>query len=380
MRILRIVPLPPDYIGGLPLYCKNLSLNLAKRKGIKCDILAPDLLNKQKKVEYLSESIKIIYKKKIIFPKKHFLYPVANIFNFLKNNYKDYDIIHAHGYYFSTTTQCALLRKICTFPFILHIHGGIQTPYNPVSNMSENLQLLIKQKIFDRVVGRFHIESSDKLISVSKPDLFTIVQKYQVNKENCYYIPNAVDISKFKRIKNIERKYITLMATRLSYVKGVDIFIKIIKDLYKNNKNLKFLIIGSGSLRNLVLEAQKKLPITYYPSYPYEKIQEVYNMSKLILITSRTEGVPNIIYESFACETPVISSNVGGISNVISPNINGILFDINNYKTIVRSILNLISDENKLKEYGRNGQKLIEEEYSWEKITEKVYSIYKTML
>lgn len=32
MEIPRIVPLPLDFIGGLPLYCKNLSLNHAKRK------------------------------------------------------------------------------------------------------------------------------------------------------------------------------------------------------------------------------------------------------------------------------------------------------------------------------------------------------------
>jgi len=45
---------------------------------------------------------------------------------------------------------------------------------------------------------------------------------------------------------------------------------------------------------------------------------DIYNHSKVILITSRFEGVPTILLESLACETPVIASNVGGISEILS--------------------------------------------------------------
>ncbi len=63
MKILRVVPFPPDYIGGLPFYCKNISINLARRKNVYCDILTSDLLNKKKKIEYLGPKVKVIYKK-----------------------------------------------------------------------------------------------------------------------------------------------------------------------------------------------------------------------------------------------------------------------------------------------------------------------------
>ena len=63
MKILRITPFPPDYIGGLPLYCKNISLNLAKLKDVETDILTPDLLNKNMKFEYINQSIRVIYKR-----------------------------------------------------------------------------------------------------------------------------------------------------------------------------------------------------------------------------------------------------------------------------------------------------------------------------
>ena len=75
----------------------------------------------------------------------------------------------------------------------------------------------------------------------------------------------------------MERKYITLLATRLSYVKGIDLYIKIIQELYKQNKNLKFLVIGEGHLENLIFNTQKKNPIEFLSHAPYEKIQNIYN-------------------------------------------------------------------------------------------------------
>ncbi len=306
--------------------------------------------------------------------------PLSYILSFLKKNYNKYDLIHAHGYYFFTTLQCALFKKMRDFPFVLHIHGGIQTPYNPVSNLSENLQLLFKDKLFDKVIGGIPILNADRIISVADKDLKIINKNYGLNPNLSCHIPNGVDLGRFQRNENIQRRFITLVATRLSYIKGVDIFLKIIKELFKKNKNLEFLIIGDGPLKHMVFDAMKTLPIKYIPQYSYEKIQNIYNKSKLLLITSRSEGVPNILYESLACETHVISSNVGGISNVIADGENGYTYEIKNIKKIIPNILELIEDEEKLQEFGRNGRKLIEREYSWDVVTNKVFNIYKEMI
>ncbi|MFX1453628.1 MAG: glycosyltransferase family 4 protein [Promethearchaeota archaeon] len=378
MKVLRVVSFPPDYIGGLPLYCKNISLNLSKRKNVFCDILTSDILNTRKNIHYLDSNTRVIYKKCFYFlDNKN---PLVNFIPFIKKNYKKYDLIHAHGYYFFSTLQCAFLKKLLKFPFILHLHGGIQTSYTSTASSFQNFQLIFKESVFDRYIGKISLQSADKLISVAKKDLEIVRKLYNIDRQSSFYIPNGVDTTKFKKNNKIERKYITLIATRLTYIKGVDIYIKIIRELYKHNKNLKFLIIGDGPLKNLVLQAKQDLPIKFYPFYSYKNIQDIYNKSKLLLITSRTEGVPNTIYESFACETPVIASNVGGISGVIKPDENGYLFNINNYTKVVDLILNLLDDESKIKKFGRNGRLLIEKEFSWEIITNKIYEVYKKFL
>ena len=63
MKILRVVPLPPEFIGGIPFYYKNLSFNLFEKKNVECDILTPDLYNTNKDIDYIHNGIRVIYKK-----------------------------------------------------------------------------------------------------------------------------------------------------------------------------------------------------------------------------------------------------------------------------------------------------------------------------
>jgi len=377
MKVLQVNPYPPDHLGGSEIFSKNLSINLKKKRNIDSEILTSDVFKRKIKNDLIEESVKVHYKRCY-----HNLWgknPLVNMYSFIKKNYQKYDLIHAHSYIFFTSAQCALLRKIRKFPFVLHVHGGVQTPLFLSSNLIEYFQLLFKRSIFDKIIGKLVIKNSDSIISVSKKDLDFIRQNYDLSNKVYYHIPNAVDIEKFKRIDTINRKFITFIG-RLSYIKGIDIFLKVIKELYKEDNTLKFLIIGNGPLKNLVEKAKKELPITYKEYFPYEKIEKVYNMSKLIMLTSRFEGVPTTILESLACETPVITSNVGGVSEIIKAKENGFLFKIDKIFQETDNMLKLISNENTLNNFGKNGRNLIKKKFSWEKVTVDIEKVYRNML
>ncbi|MEJ2251811.1 MAG: glycosyltransferase family 4 protein [Candidatus Lokiarchaeota archaeon] len=305
--------------------------------------------------------------------------PLVNITPFLKKYYKNYDLIHAHSYIFFTSFQIALLRKLRKFPFILHLHGGIKTPSSMSYNFQEYTQLTLKNLIFDKTIGKFTIKNADTIISVSKRDIKLIKKLYDVPDEKCYYVPNGVNIEKFQRRNHTVRQYITFIG-RLTYIKGFDIFLDVIKNIHQKDKNIKFLVIGDGPLEAELHQLQKKLPITYYPNYPYLNMEQIYNMSKVLMITSRFEGLPTIILESLACETPVITSNVGGISELIESSHNGFFVNFKNTDNSVDKILDVIHDDEKLKKMGIHGREIIKKNYSWEKITNKILEIYESVV
>jgi len=377
MKVLQINPYPPEHLGGSEIFCKNLAINLKKYKKIQSEILTSDIFKERIKIRFIEESIKVYYQKFYFnFWGKN---PVVNIHPFIKKIYQKYDILHAHSYIFFSSLQSAYLRKVRKFPLVLHIHGGVQTPLDVSSSISEYFQLIWKGFFFDKIFGKFTIENSDAIISVSKRDLDLLNYKYDLSDIAKYHIPNAVDITKFKKDANSIPEYITFIG-RLSYIKGFDIFIKLIQELYNRNKELKFLIIGKGPLYHLLTKIDSTIPIIYYESFPYDDIQKIYNLSKLLVLTSRFEGIPTSILESLACETPVIAPNVGGISEILNPRVNGLLYDLNQYEKIIDTILNLLSDKEKCNKFGREGRKDIERNFSWQKVTNDIEKVYLELL
>lgn len=378
MKILHINPYPPDHLGGSELFARNLAINLAEKNDISCDILTSDIFHKGIDSEILKNSVNVFYK-----PCYFNLWgknPVVNIIDFLLKNKKKYDIIHAHSYIFFTSHQCALIKKFKDFRFILNIHGGVDTPYFKNMSFLEKIQLFIKNYFFDRILGKFTIKQANAIISVSQKDLELIRNRFKLPKSKMtHFVPNGIDINKYRINKSKQKKFITFIG-RLSYIKGIDIFINIIEDLYQKDKNLKFLIVGDGPLRYLVESAKKKLPIKHFTYYPYTRISDIYNISKILLLTSRFEGLPTIVLESLACKTPVIASNVGGVSEVIFNDLNGYLFNIRAKEKVYETILNLVHDENHLQKLGENGRKLIKQNYSWNIVSNKIEKIYRDLI
>ncbi|TXT62375.1 MAG: Alpha-D-kanosaminyltransferase [Promethearchaeota archaeon] len=378
MKILHVNPYPPDHLGGSELFARNLAINLAQKENISCDILTSDIFQKKIKIETLESSVRVFYK-----PCYYNLWgknPVVHILKFLWKIHKKYDIIHAHSYIFFTSHQCALLKKLSDFPFVLHIHGGVDTPHFKNMSIREKTQLMLKNYVFDGMLGRFTIKQADGIISVSQKDLEILARKFNLSdRKTLYSVPNGIDIKKYKRNPKQERKYITFIG-RLSYIKGIDIFLEMSNALYERDKNLRFLIVGDGALRSLVENAKKRLPIKHLENVSYSKIQKIYNVSKVLLLSSRFEGLPTTILESLSCQTPVIASNVGGVSEVLQEGKNGYLFNIGTKERIYEKILDLLHDEEKLNLLGKNGRKLIEKDYSWRTIATEIKKIYRDIL
>ncbi|MHA1724740.1 MAG: glycosyltransferase family 4 protein [Promethearchaeota archaeon] len=370
-------PYPPEHFGGSELFCKNLAYNLSKYHEVESDILTSDYFRNNLKKISLNKHVNVIYKR--FYFNMWNKNPVVNIYPYLKKNYQKYDIIHAHSYIFFTSFQCALLRCLRKFSFLLHLHGGIQTqqPYIH-SNLSELLQLIMKENLFDKSLGKFTIQHADGIISVSERDLKVIQNQYSLSHKNYYHVPNGVDTETFKPEEGIEKKYITFIG-RLTYIKGFDIFIKLMKKFHELNNSVEFLVIGDGSLKKLIDQVKNSISLTYFPQYPYNLMKNVYNLSKVLILTSRFEGLPTTILESLSCGTPVITTDVGGVSEIIQDGINGKLLPNQLNSLNIENIMDLIDDEKKLKHLGQKGRQLILEQYSWKKITSQILKIYEKL-
>ncbi|MGQ4876307.1 MAG: glycosyltransferase family 4 protein [Promethearchaeia archaeon] len=384
MKILIISTSPPEYLGGLAHFTKNLIKKLAENN-INIDFLCSSLDKKNSSHKKLYKNVRIIRKKCYLFPNNDNLlklkYPIFNVLSYLLKYGKNYDLIHVHSYIYFSTIQTFIYKLLFNrkIPIILHLHGGIQTSEFQSTSKTEKILLLIKRYFFDLIIGKILINKANAIISVSKEDLLKIntVFKSKRKKFN-YYLPNAIDTSLFKKNENIKRKFIGFIG-RLTKIKGIDYFLEIIEKYHKIDKSQEYLIIGEGPYLPLVEKAIISYPIKYYRQIPHDLIPKYYNECKIFLLTSRAEGLPTTILEALACEVPVIASNIGGVAEIIKNGENGYLFDIKDINQIIDKIL-LIRQQNNYEFLGKNGRKLVEREYSWDSLVKKIILIYNKVL
>lgn len=123
---------------------------------------------------------------------------------------------------------------------------------------------------------------------------------------------------------------------RLSFEKGVDVFLEVAKSL--KGSGLMFHIFGDGPMNPIVIKAVAENPHIIYHGIEYDKTK-IFTLIDLIVLPSRSEGFPYAVLESFFYEVIVVANNAGGLPELVREN--GFLIEHNNvtaYKKIIEEV------------------------------------------
>jgi glycosyltransferase involved in cell wall biosynthesis len=180
-----------------------------------------------------------------------------------------------------------------------------------------------------------------------------------------------------------ERKNLIGHIGRLSEEKGTMNFVKSIPGVLKNENKTHFLIGGDGELKKDVKEflihKQVNGKAKLVGWIPKNKLPEHLNKLKLIVLSSYTEGLPNIMLEAMACGTPVLATSVGGIPDFITDNETGFLLKDNSPAEIKKSIIRAINHTN-LKKISENARKAVKNEFKLETAVKKFKDILNEVM
>ena len=169
---------------------------------------------------------------------------------------------------------------------------------------------------------------------------------------------NAEDI--FDRVKsdNYDYDIDIIYVGRLTYLKNPQRLIKILKIVVDKYKSLKAVIVGNGELENEVKELVEQLGIgksikfTGFCANPLKMIKQ----AKVMLMTSRFEGLPMCALEALALGVPIVSTPAGGLAEIISDEENGFLSEDDT--TLADCLVNILRDDTlrkKLSESAKRG-------------------------
>jgi glycosyltransferase involved in cell wall biosynthesis len=229
---------------------------------------------------------------------------------------------------------------------------------------------------------------SNRIICPSS-DLVNLLKYCFVDERKIHVIPNGIDPKVFDEIDSdtdfldkyaIENEPFVLYIGRLYSIKGVHYLIKAFQSIKKEHTKLKLVIAGSGDfepyLREIAQGTKDILFIGYVNSLMIKKL--LYENCLTVVVPSIYETFPMVVLEAMACSKPVIASNVGGIRSMIKHGKNGFLVRPKDTRGLELFINKLYENPDLGRKMGMFGRKLVEKEFTVDKMVDQTLKVYKS--
>ena len=287
------------------------------------------------------------------------------------------DIVHTHR--FKENIIGGLIKKPCHIKALIKTIHGSAEPFKGIKGIKTR-----SINIVDNCVGAIFF---DKIIAVS--DYIKNRVEPAVARKKTITIHNSIDPQKIAAIKSVDDiklelgipadKKIVGYAGRLVAIKGLDLLLNSANLISKNREDVVFVIVGDGperqNLENLVtgLKLQNYVYFTGFRS----DIINVMSAFDILTLTSYNEGVPMVLLEGMALGIPVVSTSVGGITEVIEDGSSGLLVKSRDPEDLASAYLEVL-DSPVLKNNLKSGaMQRLKFGFSLETQIEKISRIYK---
>lgn len=110
-----------------------------------------------------------------------------------------------------------------------------------------------------------------------------------------------------------------------------------------------------------------------------DSIDEVIGLADLVVLPSYREGTPRVLLEAAAMGKPLVATDVPGCREVVIPEVNGLLAQVENPQSLADAILRLLDNPQLAQQMGRAGRKMVETEFCALKVVEKTMGVYSAM-
>jgi len=372
--------------GGMSVYIRELARELAG-SGISVDIITLCENPSVSRIIPLFKNVRLI----CLDIKNHHATTKENLYGYLPEVHDEfkrfmhkrkvaYDIIHSH--YWISGIFGNQIKKIWNIPHVITFHT-----LGAVKNNACSLEL----------ESDFRIEKEQELAEVcDKVIVSTFNEKkklkhfYQVLDEKIGIVPAGVDFELFRPSDKTtartelglnDNKQLLLYVGRYVPIKGLDRLLKIMPDINHENR-FKLIVIGGDDDHEKIDTLIRKLGVQKSVALIGRKNQNLlpryYNASDMLVMPSYDESFGLVGLESLACGTPVVSTPVGIMPEIIDPK-NGIIIKENDGNEMAEAIVHVANIQ---LEAGYSAEQIRVSvlDYSWKNMARRMMIEYQNCL
>ena len=304
------------------------------------------------------------------------------------------DIVHTHAAKAGMVGRLAAWK--CNVPVIVHtFHGHVFHSY--FGNTKTRMILEME---------RFLAKISTQIIAISENQKRELTEVYKIapaSKVNIIELGYDLDPFQTDRLQkriDFRKKYgiddetIAIgIIGRIVPIKNLKLFIQGWQNVYKNkNLKIKGLIIGDGEERLEMQRFCETIGVAYsspehpnpeagliFTSWIFEADQAMSGLD-IIALTSLNEGTPASLIEAQAAGVPIVTTNVGGVSNIVIPDETALLVPTNDLDSFTLALNRLVSDNMLRQRMSIAGPRFAQKRFKYERLTSDIRTLYNSLL
>lgn len=296
------------------------------------------------------------------------------------------DIVHTHA-----SKAGALGRRAafaCDVPVVVHtFHGHVFHSY--FSPLKTNLYKVIERRLAKKSTG---------IIAISDLQKKELSEKHKICKASkIKVIPLGFDLEKFrvdladKRIETrkkyqlSEKTIAVAIVGRLAPIKNHAFFLQVVENLLaKGIQQAQFFIVGDGELRSEIESKSAAINQLYGEKIVLTSwIKDIASFNAgmdVICLTSDNEGTPVSLIEAQACNVPIVSTEVGGVLDIVSQGETGFVVPKGDLQAFAEKLGLLIENEEIRKKMSQNGWNFVKDKFHYTRLAADMANYYRELL
>jgi starch synthase len=204
-------------------------------------------------------------------------------------------------------------------------------------------------------------------LGIRRNQIFDVRNAVDTDRFNPDSIPEELDERCQEQFDTSDDRLLLGFVGSLQPYKGLDDLAAALDDV---KADCHLVIAGDGPERARLKRAFEDRA-TFLGAVPYEQIPAFYHQIDTLVLPSHTEGLPRVVLEAQATATPLITTRVGGLPEVVENGETGLLVDPRSPEQLATAIGELSSDAALRTRLGENGRRAVIESYSWETMYER---------
>jgi glycosyltransferase involved in cell wall biosynthesis len=389
---------PPKFGGGISTYCLHTA-QMLQEKGWKVTVFVSDFEIKGIQESVTTEGIRIVRFSPNISKINNNLgyeaklsYEFAHLIKLYLEKEGTPDILESQEY--NGIPYYILQYKHLNYPkfkdlkvvVTLHAPAFLYLEYNKVNTFQF-------PNFWIGEMEKFCIKAADTLISPSQYLVSEIQSRFDISYKKVHVIQNPFKVDWDLHITPTDKDSYVFFG-KLTPQKGCLELIEFFKQLWKEGFNYKLIMIGGGNhlyhpegvdmidyVKKIYKNELQENKLQLLGSIPPHKIKNYTDGAEVILIPSVVENLPYTVLETMAYGKIVLASMQGGQAEIIEDGTDGFLFDHHTPQSFINSIkrINTLSSK-EIITVSNNAYKKIKENYSYQTVYEKKYTVISTLL